>query len=56
MTTLKTTPLTPTGQKLTEEEWETFQKVLHDWGLIDSYFEADWSAVRKLQDKFPKKV
>lgn len=47
-----TTPSTPTGAKLTDEEWRTIQHVVHDWGLVDSYFIADWSSVERLKEKF----
>ena len=47
----KTTPSEPTGPSLTEDEWDTVRKVLHDWGMIDSYFEADYSKVEELKKK-----
>ena len=37
--------------ELTEDEVLTLRKVLHDWGLIDSYFIADFKKVEALKDK-----
>lgn len=48
----KTTPSIPTGVELTDDEWDTILKVIHDWGLIDTYHIADYSKVSNLQKKF----
>lgn len=37
--------------ELTEIEFITLRYVLHDWGLIDSYFKADYKEVEKLKKK-----
>lgn len=44
----------PIGLKLTDDEWETMKNVLHDWGLIDTYFIADWAKVQDLKEKLLK--
>lgn len=37
---------------LTLDEWDTIRKVLHDWGMIDTYYEADYEKVKMLKIKF----
>lgn len=36
---------------LTLDEWDTIRNVLHDWGLIDTYFVADYHKVEELKTK-----
>lgn len=50
--TKKTTPSEQTGIPLTEAEWKTIKQVIHDWGLIDTYFIADYHEVEALKRKF----
>lgn len=37
---------------LTDEEWTLVKKVFHDWGLIDSYFTADYKEVDQFKRKY----
>lgn len=37
--------------ELTDDEWDTLLDVLHDHGLIDSYYIADYNKVEELRSK-----
>lgn len=37
---------------LTDDEFLTFRKVIHDWGVKEEYHIADFDKVEKLKEQF----